>query len=366
MKKEIKKVVVGGTFDIFHRGHEVLLKKAFALGKVTIGLTSDVLARKTKKKKVRDFKYRKRELEDFIKKEFKVKPKIIKIEDKFGSTLKENFDFIVVSPETYKTALLINKERDKRGKKPIKIVKIDFVLANNGKPISSHRRALAKPEDERSSSPRILRDKIYQIYLSLSKKYGRPRGFWKKWRKRRKTKKDREEIVLGAILTQRTNWQNVELALENLKEAKSLSIEKIYQIGNKDRELLEKLIKPSGFYRQKAKRIFELCKFLVENYGSLEKFFGQGLESCRNQLLEIYGIGPETADSILLYAGDLPIFVIDEYTRRLVKKHNLAARKNYQFLQKLFERNLRRDYRLYQDFHALIVIDGKNSLKDFE
>ena len=139
MKKEIKKVVVGGTFDILHRGHEVLLKKAFALGKVTIGLTSNVLARKVKKRKVRDFKYRKRELEDFIKKEFKVKPKIIKIEDKFGSTLKEDFDFIVVSPETYKTALLINKEREKRGKKPIKIVKIKFVLAQDRKPISSTR-----------------------------------------------------------------------------------------------------------------------------------------------------------------------------------------------------------------------------------
>jgi len=139
MKKEIKKVVVGGTFDILHRGHEVLLKKAFALGKVTIGLTSNVLARKVKKRKVRDFKYRKRELEDFIKKEFKVKPKIIKIEDKFGSTLKEDFDYIVVSPETYKTAILINKKRQKRNKKPIKIVKIKFVLVRDGKPISATR-----------------------------------------------------------------------------------------------------------------------------------------------------------------------------------------------------------------------------------
>lgn len=148
MKKEIKKVVVGGTFDILHRGHEVLLKKAFDLGKVTIGLTSNFLARKVKKRKVRDFKYRKRELEDFIKKEFKVKPKIIKIEDKFGSTLKEDFDYIVVSPETYKTAILINKKRQKRNKKPIKIVKIKFVLARDGKPISSTRILQGKIDKE--------------------------------------------------------------------------------------------------------------------------------------------------------------------------------------------------------------------------
>ena len=134
-----KKVVVGGTFDIFHQGHEALLKRAFGLGKVIIGLTSKAMAEKMKRRKVRDFKLRKKELENFIKKEFKQKPKIIKIEDKFGSTLKENFDFIVVSPETYKTALLINKERDKRGKKPIKIVKIKFVLARDRKPISSTR-----------------------------------------------------------------------------------------------------------------------------------------------------------------------------------------------------------------------------------
>ena len=85
------------------------------------------------------------------------------------------------------------------------------------------------------------------------------------------------------------------------------------------------------------------------------------LEELREELLKLKGIGPETADSILLYALDKPIFVIDEYTRRLVKKHNLADETNYQFLQKLFEENLRKDYRLYQDFHALIVINGKNS-----
>jgi pantetheine-phosphate adenylyltransferase len=132
-----KKVVVGGTFDIFHKGHEALLRKAVGLGEVTIGLTSDILAKKVKKRNVRSFKHRKKELEAFAKKEFKVKPKIVKKENKFGPTLKENFDYIVVSPATYKTAALINQERKKRKKKSIKIVKIKFVLNKDGKPISA-------------------------------------------------------------------------------------------------------------------------------------------------------------------------------------------------------------------------------------
>lgn len=132
-----KKVVVGGTFEIIHPGHKALLKKAFSLGEVMIGLTSNSFAQKLKKRKVKDFKERKKELADFIKKEFKVFPKIIKIEDKFGPTLKEDFDYIIVSPETYKTALFINQKRQKTNKKPIKIVKIRFVLDKDGEPFSS-------------------------------------------------------------------------------------------------------------------------------------------------------------------------------------------------------------------------------------
>jgi len=120
-----------------HQGHRALLKKAFGLGKMFIGLTSDAFAQKTRKRKVESFKKRRKRLEDFIKKEFKVAPKIIKIKDKFGPTLKDDFDYIVVSPETHKTALLINKERKKRNKKPLKIVRIKFVLGKDKKPINS-------------------------------------------------------------------------------------------------------------------------------------------------------------------------------------------------------------------------------------
>jgi len=134
-----KKVVIGGSFNVLHKGHKALLSKAFQLGNVTVGLTSNILARKIKRRKIKDFKHRRKELKNFIKKEFDIKPKIVKIEDKFGPTLKKDFDYIVVSPRTYKTALLINQERQKRNKKPIKIIKINFVLAQDRKPISSTR-----------------------------------------------------------------------------------------------------------------------------------------------------------------------------------------------------------------------------------
>jgi len=139
MKKANKKVVIGGTFDILHKGHKELLSKAFSLGEVFIGLTSNEMALKTKKRQVQDFQFRKRELENFIIKNFKNYYRIGKIEDRFGPTLKGDFDYIIVSPETYQTAILINEERQKIKKDPIEIVKIDFVLAKDKKPISSTR-----------------------------------------------------------------------------------------------------------------------------------------------------------------------------------------------------------------------------------
>jgi len=156
------------------------------------------------------------------------------------------------------------------------------------------------------------------------------------------------------------------LVFKNLREANILSIEKIYQVGKKSRGSLEELIRSSGFYKQKAQRLFQLCKFIIENHKSLERFFGQNLKTCRQQLLKIYGIGPETADSILLYAGDKPIFVIDEYTRRFVKKHKLSTKFSYDYLQDLFQKNLPRNVKTYQDFHAMIVLEGKGTGWDLE
>lgn len=136
-KKNKKKVVLGGTFDLLHDGHKALLRKAFSLGVPLIGLTSNRMAGLSRQRRVRDFQERKKDLEKFIDREFPQKARIVEIDDEFGPTLKEDFDYIVVSPGTYKTAVLINKEREKIGKRPMKIVMIDFVLGKDGLPLSS-------------------------------------------------------------------------------------------------------------------------------------------------------------------------------------------------------------------------------------
>ncbi|MFH0739967.1 MAG: hypothetical protein V1819_02580 [bacterium] len=206
--------------------------------------------------------------------------------------------------------------------------------------------------------------KIYQLYLKLLKKHGSPKDFWQKWCKETKTKQDKEEIVLGAIFTQRVSWLNVEKALANLRAKDILSVGGIYEIGKKDMALLEELIRPTGFYKQKAQRVFGLCKFIIENHGNLEDFFKQDLEICRKELLTIHGIGPETADDILLYVGNKPVFIIDEYTKRFVKIHSLSDNFSYSYLQNLFQKNLPQDAKIYQSYHAMIILEGRGTTWD--
>jgi len=200
-------------------------------------------------------------------------------------------------------------------------------------------------------------DTFEKLYKELKKKYGLPRGQWKLWCKKAKTSKEREEVIIGAVLTQRTNWKNVELALGNLNKAKANSLKAIYCLGKRK---LVPLVKPSGFYRAKAVYLLNLAGFILKDCKGLNKMRKLDWRELRRQLLRLKGIGPETADSILLYALDKPSFVVDEYTRRLVEKRVLSKDLSYAFLQKTFEKSLRRDFRLYQNLHALIVIDGKN------
>jgi len=198
-----------------------------------------------------------------------------------------------------------------------------------------------------------------KLYEELRKKYGKPAGQWSLWCKKRKKEKEREEVVIGAILTQKTSWNNVELAFRNLKKAGVKSLKDIFKTHPKK---LEELIKPAGFYRAKSQYLITLAQFILKNYGGLLKMKRIAERELREKFLKLKGVGPETADSILLYALDKPIFVIDEYTRRLIKERALAKDFSYGFLQKMFEKNLKKDFKLYQDFHALIVIDGKKSL----
>lgn len=202
-------------------------------------------------------------------------------------------------------------------------------------------------------------NRIEKLYKELLAKYGRPSGQWKLWCKRSKTSQEKEEIIIGAILGQRTNWNNVEMAITNLKNAALCSLYDIYHLGQKNRERLAELIKPSGFYQQKADRLFGLAWFILGNYGSVEKMGEADPNKLRKELIVLKGLGLETVDTILLFALEKPVFVIDEYTKRLAKRYGLAEKLSYEFLQRLFEESLPRDYRLYQDFHALIIIEGK-------
>ncbi|MBI2543382.1 MAG: endonuclease III domain-containing protein [Candidatus Aenigmarchaeota archaeon] len=162
------------------------------------------------------------------------------------------------------------------------------------------------------------------------------------------------EICIGAILTQNTSWRNVEMALANMIKARTINPSKIASMPTKR---LEKMIRPSGFFRQKAKRLKEFSKFVL-SYGSFNKFLKN---TTREDLLSVKGIGKETADSILLYACGKPFFVVDSYTRRLLSRNNmLDGKKEYDEIREIFESNIPRNIKLYKEFHALIVVNGKN------
>jgi endonuclease-3 related protein len=199
-----------------------------------------------------------------------------------------------------------------------------------------------------------MNEEIYLLFQKLYQRYGEPVKYWPNWCAKKKILKQRETILIGAILTQRTSWHNAEIALNSLKQAELLSVSKIPELKLEE---LGKLIKPAGFWTTKPRRLIELCSFLIKNYSGLKDFLKEDLSVAREKLLSLYGIGPETADTILLYACDQPTFVIDEYTRRFARKHKLAKNLSYDYLKKLFEKNLPKDYKVFQNFHALIIVD---------
>ncbi len=173
-------------------------------------------------------------------------------------------------------------------------------------------------------------EKVLAIYTKLAEEWG-PQHWW--------PAQSRFEVIVGAYLTQNTSWTNVEIALGNLRRARVLNVAGIRAI---DIEKLEQLIRSSGYFRQKARKLKIFVKFLDSEYGgSLTRMFAQPTAVLREQLLALNGVGPETADSILLYAGQHPVFVVDAYTKRLASRHGVLTEKSsYEEFRSLFEHTL--------------------------
>jgi len=209
-------------------------------------------------------------------------------------------------------------------------------------------------------------NRFLNLYLCLLQKYGY-QNWWPLIEKGRVVYRERKkigskkkfEIMVGAVLTQNTAWKNVEKALLELHNSKLLSVKRILEVSNGE---LERKIKCSGYYRQKAKKLKALAEFIKKNpISKLEKI---ETERLRNMLLGVYGIGKETADSILLYAFNRPVFIVDIYTRRLfAKKGWISGNEEYDEIRSLVERNFPEDVRMLKEFHALIVEEGKNNKK---
>ena len=191
--------------------------------------------------------------------------------------------------------------------------------------------------------------KLLSIYKKLFSAFG-PQSWW--------PGDTPFEVAVGAILTQNTNWGNVEKAINNLKKEKVLNAKAIHEMPVKK---LASLIQPSGYFNIKAKRLKSFINFLMNDYhGSMKRMKKEEMHSLRHKLLSVNGIGPETADSILLYAFDKPIFVIDAYTRRVLSRHNILGHDEaYDKFQELFHSAFKKDVRLFNEYHALFVRVGK-------
>ncbi|HHD10991.1 MAG TPA: endonuclease III domain-containing protein [Deltaproteobacteria bacterium] len=194
---------------------------------------------------------------------------------------------------------------------------------------------------------------LKSMYEAMLRSFG-PQGWW--------PADTPFEVVVGAILTQNTNWANVEKSIENLKAQGVLSPEALHRMSIHE---LARLIKPSGYFNIKAKRLKAFLNHLFDNYGGrLEEMFKKRTDHLREELLSINGIGEETADSIVLYAAEKPLFVVDAYTKRILSRHGLTGKDaTYGDIQRLFMENLPHHAELFNEYHALLVRVGKEFCK---
>lgn len=199
--------------------------------------------------------------------------------------------------------------------------------------------------------------KLLEIYNSLLEKFGRQK--WWPIANRSKNRQDNQfEICIGAILTQNTSWSNVEKALFNLNQSELLNEERLRGLEVKK---LAMLIRPAGYYNKKAEKLKAFLSFIEKN--PLEKLESMPLEEARKLLLEVHGIGNETADSMLLYAFNKPIFVIDAYTKKVFNRIFNLSLERYEEWQKLFMENLPHKADLFNEYHALIVEFAKRNCR---
>jgi endonuclease-3 related protein len=201
-----------------------------------------------------------------------------------------------------------------------------------------------QPTDEPTDGETLRR-----FYETLLESLG-PQGWW--------PARTRWEVIWGAILTQNTTWRNATLALKNLRKAGLLTWQGMRQASLRE---LEALIRPAGFYRQKAQTLRNFANWLAQAHGgSLGALFSQGVARARQQLLSCRGIGPETADAILLYSGRQPVFVADAYTRRVLSRHELfPPEADYAAAQLFLHQHLPADPAMFKEFHALLVEAAK-------
>jgi endonuclease III related protein len=195
--------------------------------------------------------------------------------------------------------------------------------------------------------------KLLEVYERMLSAFG-PQHWW--------PGESRFEVLVGAVLVQNTAWRNVELAIANLRDAGMMMPHALCALSLEE---LAELIRPAGYYQVKARRLRNLLKFVVEEYdGSLRAMFETDLTTLREQLLAIHGIGPETADAILLYAGSMPTFVVDTYAHRILARHGwIGYEADYHEIKDYFEAGLPRAAPLYNEYHALLVRVGKEFCK---
>lgn len=191
--------------------------------------------------------------------------------------------------------------------------------------------------------------KLQDMYDAMYARFG-PRHWW--------PGETPLEVIVGAVLTQNTNWTNVERAIANLKAAGALDWHKLDAMEHAE---LAELIRPAGYFNVKAKRLKNLVRWIVDTYdGDLDAMFARSTGSLREDLLAVNGIGRETADSILLYAGHHVTFVVDAYTARILRRHGLIDEQaDYEEIKDLFESHLPDDAALFNEYHALLVEVGK-------